>query len=210
MKDLIIVGAGSAAREYLQFAKDINKLSPTWNIKGFIADYGVDIEALTNGEYRLLGTIADWKPSKNEVFVCSVSEPTGKRKIVKKLLESGAEFVNLIHPTAKIDDYVKFGKGLVLYPNATININAVLGDFVTVSGCISHDNYIGDFVTLSGGASLCGYVNVGEAAFLGARSVVAPGIKVGKEAFVCIGSVVIRNVRDNTKVIGNPAKRIDF
>ena len=28
MKELIIVGAGSAAREYLQFVKDINKVAP--------------------------------------------------------------------------------------------------------------------------------------------------------------------------------------
>ena len=54
MRDLIIVGAGSAARDYLQFVKDINKVSPTFNIKGFIADSGVDIKKLTNGEYDIL------------------------------------------------------------------------------------------------------------------------------------------------------------
>lgn len=210
MKDLIIVGAGNAAREYLQFVKDINKISPTWNVKGFIADYGVNIESLTNGEYRILGTIVDWKPSENEVFVCSISDPNGKKKVVNSLLSKGAEFINLIHPTAKIDDYVKYGKGLVLYPNSTIGVNAVLGDFVTVSGGIAHDNIIGDYVTLSGDVTLSGNVTVGECAFFGAKSVVAPKVKIGKEAFICIGSVVIRNVRDNTKVIGNPAKRIDF
>lgn len=210
MKDLIIIGAGSAAREYLQFAKDINKVSPTWNIKGFIADYGVDIEEFTNAEYKVLGTIADWQPSENEVFVCSISEPIGKRKVVKMLLGRGAEFINLIHPTAMIYDYASLGKGVVVYPKGVVQCNAMVGDFVTISGEVSHDNKIADFVTLSGGAALCGHVTVGEAAFLGAKSIVAPGIKIGKEAFVCIGSVVIRNVRDNTKVIGNPAKRIDF
>ena len=210
MKDLIIVGAGSAAREYLQFAKDINKVTPTWNIKGFIADYGVYIESMTNGEYKLLGTIVDWQPSENEVFVCSISEPNGKKKVVNLLLSKGAEFVNLIHPTAHIDDYVKYGKGLILYPYAKLGCNSVIGDFVTVSGGIAHDNIIGDFVTLSGDATLSGHVTAGECAFFGAKSVVAPDIKIGKNAFICIGSVVIRNVRDNTKVIGNPAKKIDF
>ncbi len=210
MKDLIIVGAGSAAREYLQFAKDINKVTPTWNIKGFIADYGVDIESMTNGEYKILGTIVEWQPSKDEVFVCSISDPIGKHKVVNMLLSKGAEFINLIHPTAHIDDYVQYGKGLVMYPNACIGVNSKVGDFVTVSGGIAHDNVIGDFVTLSGDATLSGHVTVGECAFFGAKSVVAPNIKIGKSAFVCIGSVVIRNVRDNTKVLGNPAKRIDF
>lgn len=43
MKDLIIVGAGDTSREILQIAKDINRASPMWNIKGFIADEGLDI-----------------------------------------------------------------------------------------------------------------------------------------------------------------------
>ena len=189
------------------------KLPPppyTLNFKGFIADYGVDMEACTNGEYKLLGTISEWQPSENEVFVCSISNPIGKRKVVELLLSRGAEFINLIHPTAKIDDYVKYGKGIVLYPNATIGVNAVVGDFVTVSGGISHDCIVEDFVTLSGDATLSGHVSAGECAFFGAKSVVAPDVKIGKNAFVCIGSVVIRNVRDNTKVIGNPARSIDF
>ena len=210
MIDLIIVGAGNAAREYLQFAKDINKVTPTWNIKGFIADYGVDIESLTNGEYKILGTIVDWQPGENEVYVCAIAEPNGKKKVIQMLCDRGAEFTSLIHPTASISDYTKIGKGLVMYPYSTIGVNAEIGDYVTVSGGIAHDNIIGDYVTLSGGATLSGHVTVGETAFLGAKSIVAPDIKIGKNAFVCVGSVVIRNVRDNTRVIGNPARRIDF
>lgn len=210
MKDLIIVGAGNAAREYLQFAKDINNASLTWNIKGFIADFGGDIENLTYGEYKILGNIVDWQPSENEVFVCSISDPKGKQKVIKSLLNRGAKFVNLIHPLAKIDDYVQCGQGLIMYPNSTIGVNSIVGDFVTVSGSIAHDCVIGNFVTLSGDASLSGGVSVGDASFLGAKSIVAPGIKIGEESFICIGSVVIRNVRDKTRVFGNPAKRIDF
>ena len=62
MRYLIIVGAGSAARDYLQFVKDINKVSPTFIIKGFIADSGVDIKKLTDGEYDILGTVDGWVP----------------------------------------------------------------------------------------------------------------------------------------------------
>ena len=37
-----------------------------------------------------------------------------------------------------------------------------------------------------------------------------PGKKVGDDAFIGIGSVVINNVKAGTKVFGNPAKRIDM
>ena len=55
-----------------------------------------------------------------------------------------------------------------------------------------------------------GHVTVEEAAFLGAKSVVAPDIKIGKEGFVGIGSVVVRNVKPKTKVFGNPARVFDL
>ena len=210
MKDLIIVGSGNAAREYLQIAKDVNKVSPTWRIKGFISDYGVDVNKLTNGEYQLLGSIREWVPSDNEVFVCSISEPTGKKSVVESLLSRGAVFVDLLHPTARIGDYVQKGLGLVMYPYASIGVNSNVGNFVTVSGSIAHDNDIGDYVTLSGGAALSGNVTVGECAFFGAKSVVAPKVKIGNNAFIGIGSVVVSNVKPNVRVFGNPARKIDF
>lgn len=210
MKDLIIVAAGSQAREFLQYAKDINAIKPTWNIKGFIADGGDDIYELTNHEYRIISSIEDWTPSENEEFVVAISAPDRKKKVVQELMDKGAHFATLIHPTAHIDDYSVYGRGLVMYPHATIGMNTKVGDFVTICGCVAHDNSIADYVTLSGDATVSGHVTVGECAFLGAKSIIAPGLSIGKNAFVCIGSVVIRSVRDNTKVIGNPAKRIDF
>lgn len=212
MKDLIIVGAGSAAREYLQFAKDINNASPKprWHIKGFIADSGVDIKTLTNGEYDIIGTINDWQPSENEEFVCAVSEPHGKKLVVEKLLARGAVFPQFIHPSAEISDYVEIGQGVVMYPHTEIGPNAHIGDFVTIAGNVAHDCVVEKYASMTGLPSLTGYVHIGEMAFVGARAVITPHIKIGKEAFVCAGSVVIRNVRDKTKVLGNPAKRVQI
>tara|TARA_B100000035_G_C21032450_1_gene569145 strand:- start:2793 stop:3272 length:480 start_codon:yes stop_codon:yes gene_type:complete len=41
---------------------------------------------------------------------------------------------------------------------------------------------------------------------LGANSTIICGIKVGKNSFVGAGSVVTKNVKDNSLVYGNPAK----
>ena len=210
MKDLIIVGAGSQGREALQFAKDINNIKPTWNIKGFIADWGDDIPALTNNQYKILGTISEWKPSKNEVYICAINQPVDKRIIVQKLLAKGATFTNLIHPSTGMSDYVKIGTGCIFYPHSGVGNNCTIGNFVTLSGVVAHDNILEDFVTLSGGACTMGHVTVKEAAFLGAKCVIAPDIKIGEESFVGIGSVVVRNVKPKTKVFGNPARVLDI
>ena len=41
---------------------------------------------------------------------------------------------------------------------------------------------------------------------MGANSTIVCGIKIGKNSFVGAGSVVTKNVKDNSLVYGNPAK----
>lgn len=204
MKNLIIAGAGSAARDYLQFIKDINanSSSPRWNIKGFIADSGVDVESLTNGEYKLLGTINGWIPTDDEEFVIGVAEPSAKKIITEKLLTKGAHFATLVHPTASVNDYASLGEGCIVCPFCKIGANAKVGNFVTVDGYIGHDNCIDNFVTLSTGTRLTGYVCVGRGTFFGAMCTVKPHTKIGKNCFITMGSCVISDIQDNSYVNG--------
>lgn len=206
MRDLIIVGAGSAARDYLQFIKDVTEsLSfPKWKIKGFIADSGVDINSLTNGEYDILGTIDGWEPQENEEFIMGVAEPAAKYILAKKLKSKGAKFSTLIHPSAVVSDYATLGEGCIVCPFSKIGANAAVGDFVTLDGYIGHDNYIEDFVTLSTGTRLTGYVSVGCGTFFGAMCCVRPHTRIGSNCFITIGSTVVQDILDNSYVKGTP------
>jgi acetyltransferase-like isoleucine patch superfamily enzyme len=47
---------------------------------------------------------------------------------------------------------------------------------------------------------------IGKNAFIGARAFIFPGIKIGNNALVGACSVVTKNVPDNCKALGNPAK----
>lgn len=46
---------------------------------------------------------------------------------------------------------------------------------------------------------------IGDECFIGARSIILPGVRVGNNAIVAAGSVVTRDVPANTIVSGNPA-----
>ncbi len=51
-------------------------------------------------------------------------------------------------------------------------------------------------------------VLIKEGAIIAVRSIIAPGVCVGKNSVVSAGSVVEKNVADYTLVKGNPAKKI--
>ncbi|MED3781062.1 acetyltransferase [Heyndrickxia sporothermodurans] len=210
MKDLIIVGAGSAGREILQIAKDINIVHPRWNIKGFIADSGLDIRSLTNGEFDIIGTIDEWNPKPHEEFVCAIADPLSREIVVKKLIARGAFFANLIHPNARINEYCKLGNGIVLYNDSFIGPNATIGDFVFINSKIAHDCEIGNFSTISSQSSILGNVSIGSSVFIGGNATIIPNITVNDNAYVGAGSVVIKNVKSGVKVFGNPARKMNI
>lgn len=51
-------------------------------------------------------------------------------------------------------------------------------------------------------------VHIGKQCFVGARSMIMPGVKVGNNCVIAAGSIVTKNVEDNSLVAGNPAKKI--
>lgn len=58
------------------------------------------------------------------------------------------------------------------------------------------------------GATWVAPVRVGKRAFIGADSLILPGVTVGDDAIVAAGSVVTKDVPDGVVVAGSPAREI--
>lgn len=210
MKELIIVGAGGFGRELLQIIKDVNKVKKTWNIKGFIDD---NLNALDHLEcdYGIIGTIKDYFPNEREVLACAIAKPQVKQTIIEQLKARGAVFANIVHPGAMISDFVQIGEGVIVYKGAMIGPNVQIGDFVTLlSAAIGHDVQIGDFSTISSFCDVTGGVTLGKRTFLASRVSIIPNRKIGDDVYACVGSIIMKNVRNGIKVMGYPAKKFDL
>ena len=49
-------------------------------------------------------------------------------------------------------------------------------------------------------------IKIGNNVFIGARSVIMPGVKIGNNCIIGLGSIVTKNIPDNSVVCGVPAK----
>lgn len=200
MKDLIIVCAGGFGREVYYMAKQIGK----WNIKGFIDD---NIHALdgVNIALPIIGTIKDWEPSENEVFALGVSSPKTKERIVEIMKAKGAKFETIITPYARVIETAEVGEGCVI--SGSVGDCVKLGNFVNIMGSmIGQDSTIDDYSTTTGFTNIVS-AHLGKRVFVGSHAVVLNGLKVGNDAYVCAGSIVLSNVKAGMKVFGCPAKK---
>ena len=206
MHDIIIVGAGGCGREVANWIEDINKEEPTWNILGFIDDNLTALDGFAC-RYDILGRICEHDVDPSIYYAMGIASPGAKKAVAENLMAKGANFAQIIHPSTRIYTESPLGKGIVTYPNSKIGTGTKVGDFVTLqSTIIGHDVKIGNYVTVSSSCGVTGGVQLKDGCFLGDHAAIAVGLTIGENAYVGIGSVVIRDVKPDTKVFGNPAR----
>lgn len=142
-----------------------------------------------------------------DFFAC-VGHNGIREKIHTQLSKVLGDPINAIHPSAVISASVTMGEGVMIAANATLNPLVQLGKGVicNTSSSIDHECVIGDFCHIAPGVVLCGNVQVGKSTFIGANSVVRQGIVIGNNVTIGAGTVVVKDIPDNTTVVGNPAK----
>ena len=78
--------------------------------------------------------------------------------------------------------------------------------FVMIGGHIAHDNVIGSNVVMANNVSLAGHVHVGDNVWFGGLAAVHQFSRIGRNAFVGGGAIVVADVIPFGSVVGNHAK----
>ena len=118
------------------------------------------------------------------------------------------------------------GRGVVLRPAVKVKMpwRLIVGDHSWIGEDVWIDNLarvrIGANCCISQGACICtgshnwgrpaseliaGEVGIGDGAWIAARSIVGPGVKIGQGAVLALGSVATANLEDWSVYRGNPA-----
>ncbi len=110
---------------------------------------------------------------------------------------------------------VVIGNNIYIGANTTIDRgtigNTIIEDNVKIDNLvhIAHNCHIGKNVIVTAGAVFSGGTIIGERTWIAPNSTTIQKVKIGENSFVGIGSVVLRHVKNNTTVFGNPACNID-
>lgn len=211
MKQLLIIGARGWGREVYDIAKACIEAGADFVVKGFLDDKADALNGYDNYP-PIIGPVETYKIQKDDVFICALGDVNYKKKYAEIILNKGGEFISLIHPTALIGPNAKVGKGCIVGAYANISNDTSIGDFVTFSirAGIGHDTLVGDYTHIGGNCSISGFVTIGEFVTMHPSCVIVPHRKIGDRSIIGTGSVVLGNVKVDTTVFGNPAKKIEF
>ena len=149
---------------------------------------------------------------KEENYFVSIGDNHIRRRLTLQLIKMMSNPpVNVIHPNAYISSTATVAdQGVLIGSHCTINACAKIGKGVICNthSVIEHECIIDDFAHIAPSATLCGKVKVGENTFIGANAVVKQGIQIGKNVVVGAGAVVVKNIPDDTIVVGNPSRKM--
>ena len=176
-------------------------------IKGFIDDNIHSIDGF-EGYPPVLGTIDDYNIQPNDVFVCSIGKTKTKKLICEKLIARGAKFHSLIHKTAIIRQNSVIGEGSIVADFASVGADCKIGKNVLLQSyaIAAHDCIIGDYARIDTHVVCVGGVVIEDTATIHTGAVVSHKVVVGEGAVVAATSFVIKKVKPDTTVWGNPAK----
>ncbi len=207
MATLFLFGAGNS--EGVRLAMILQQHGAEWD-RIVLLD---DDPALLGFERIGVPVVGDMNALKDADPSCDrvanlVARRTSVRALVGERLRGfGVPFVPLIHPNvdilgADLDDDV------IVYQNATIGPEVKLGAgaCVFMGAVVGHECVVGEACVMAANSVLNARVILEEQVYIGTNSTVLPEIRIGRQATVGAGSVVVHDVDAEQTAVGVPAE----
>ena len=207
---MIIVGAKGFAKELLEILHQNNQLEDL----AFYDDINLTDSNLLFGKFPILRNEYQihkhFKQFGNE-FTLGIGKPKLRKYLHDKFVQLGGTNTSVMSKNSDIGSYdVKIGDGCNILSGAIISNSVSLGlaNIIYYNSVITHDVITGNFVEVSPGVKLLGNCLIGDFTSIGTNATILPNIKIGKNSIIGAGSVVTKDIPDNSIAFGIPAKII--
>lgn len=204
---MIIIGAKGFAKEVLEVLHQLNQMT---NVV-FYDDVNMDMPEILYNKFPILKSFSEVELYFKEVdnkFTIGIGNPVLRKNLYDKFTSFGGQFVSTISPKASIGHFgniIEEGSNIMTGTVITNDITIKKGVLINLNCTIGHDCVIGEFVEMSPGVHVSGNCTIGDYSVLGTNATVLPKVLIGRNVIVGAGSVVTKDVPDNSLVVGVPA-----
>jgi sugar O-acyltransferase (sialic acid O-acetyltransferase NeuD family) len=151
----------------------------------------------------LFEAILDFKNQIDAVYL-ALGDNYKRGEAFAFLYEHGFTLPPLMHIRSLAETDVTLDSGSVVCLGGILCTEAKIGKGCIINtGCsVDHETIIGDFVHLAPQVAVAGRTRIGDYTFVGMNASVADKLTIGNNVVIGAGSVILRDVPDNMRVVG--------
>ena len=215
---VLIFGSGGISKETYNLIKQINmhNSQQVYDVLGFVEDEESKIGKEVIGGLKVItcdDALTDYSGSFSVIgIVIPIGNPKVKSIIYNRIKNiENAVYPNIVHPSIKFDaNDVKLGIGNIITSGVNLTCDIRIGNFnlVNLNCTIGHDTVVEDFNVINPLVAVSGNVTIKNCCLIGTGAKILQQLRIGDNAAVGSGAVVIKDVEENSTVVGVPAKRI--
>lgn len=204
-----IYGTGGSGKELLEMISKYDNLKKRWDEIVYIDDTK-EIGSCKTKKRMPFEMFTQLYSSKKAEIAIAVGEPRYRKQLGEKVRNKGYKLALIISPKADVSLGAQLGEGVVVKDNSIISSDAVIGEntWINSDAIIGHDVNVGKNCQISSLSLVAGRTKVGNDVYIGAAACVREDLIIGDSAILSMGAIVLKDVRDNKIVMGNPAREI--
>jgi sugar O-acyltransferase (sialic acid O-acetyltransferase NeuD family) len=197
-KDVVLVGARGLAKDIIGYLEEDGGFRIVCLLDQIAATQLLGYDVVRPEEFD--GGCRD--------ALLAVGLPAGKIKVLALYARFAFRWSTFIDRRCAVSPRATLGEGCILAPYAILAGDVRLGSHVYVGSFAGagHDSVIGSVSSLLPHSGVLGGATLGARSLLGAAAHVLPGICVGDDVEIAAGAVVRKDVPNNTRAVGNPAR----
>ncbi|WP_271271696.1 acetyltransferase [Aliamphritea hakodatensis] len=197
--DYFILGAGGHAKVVLD-------LMACLSIRPLVYDNNIELKGSI-----VLGYEIEYLDSYSElpkIGHIAIGDNHIRFTLTEKLSPFVESWSTLIHPSSCIAKFVELDDGVLIAAGSVIGPESFVskGTIVNHRAVVDHDCRIGEYCHIAPNATLGGGVVLGDFVLVGSGATILPGINIGSNVVIGSGAVVTKDIADNQRVAGIPAR----
>jgi len=210
-KPVLIMGGWGSGQIVVSVIEDINRVAPTWEIKGFVNDFEEIGSSI--GAYPVVGRTSEAPEHAGRGVYLHYAMRNAKfaRSRIERFKAMNIPdeaFATFIHPNTQLSGNRGIGHGSLLCAQVNLSFGAKVGNHNHLYGSsfVGHDSEVESYAWIANNSAIGARCLIKEGAHLGTNCSLREDVVIGAYAIVGIGAVVLRDVEDGAIVVGNPAK----